>query len=164
MTTTSHFLPYLLAEAELTREIFGNISTGGKVVFYIMAAISMGIFVLGVVNRWRLWRIGKRGSIRFAPLPALRQFLSRAMTQRSLRKQNARKRGLATLAHALLFYGFVVLTIGTVLVAIEHYAHDLIPGYSSKSRSFCCYMLRVARVRAAHCSPMWGRCARTHKD
>lgn len=136
MTTTSHFLPYLLAEAELTREIFGNISTGGKVVFYIMAAISMGIFVLGVVNRWRLWRIGKRGSIRFAPLPALRQFLSRAMTQRSLRKQNARKRGLATLAHALLFYGFVVLTIGTVLVAIEHYAHDLIPGYSSKKPLF----------------------------
>lgn len=125
-----------LADAELSREIFGNISTAGKVLFYILAVASMGVFSFGVFQRWRLWRIGQRGSIGFSPLPAFKQFFKRAMTQRALRKQNARKRTAATVAHALLFYGFIVLTIGTTLVAIEHWAHDLLPGYSAREPLF----------------------------
>ncbi|XAL98322.1 heterodisulfide reductase-related iron-sulfur binding cluster [Phycisphaeraceae bacterium D3-23] len=126
----------LLAKSELSREIFGNISLGSKIAFYAFSVAAIVVFCYGIYRRWRMWRIGQRGHIRFAPVAAFKQFVQRALTQRALRKQNARKRSAATLAHALLFYGFIVLTIGTILVGIEHWAHDLLPGYSAREPLF----------------------------
>lgn len=110
----------VLAEGELTREIFGNIDAASKVVFYVLAALSIASFIYGVNRRVRLWQIGSYGSNRVRLGTAIVRFFSQIMTQRTVRG-----RGAASVAHLLLFSGFVVLTIGTTLVAIEHYSHDL---------------------------------------
>jgi Fe-S oxidoreductase/nitrate reductase gamma subunit len=109
-----------LADAELTREIFGNVDSVSKSVFYVLTALSIASFVYGIARHVRLWRVGRKTEARFQFVPTLRHFISRVLTQRTVRG-----RGAASVAHLLLFSGFVVLTIGTTLVAIEHYAHDL---------------------------------------
>jgi hypothetical protein len=47
------------APTELTREIFWNIPAGSKVAFYVLAAVSLGLFGWGLYRRVRLWRLGR---------------------------------------------------------------------------------------------------------
>jgi Fe-S oxidoreductase/nitrate reductase gamma subunit len=116
---------YLAVGPEVTREIFGNINGVAKGLFYVLAIAAMICFSWGVYRRFRLWRLGLRGSIKLSPLAMVRRFVSQILTQRTVRG-----RGNASVAHALMFYGLVVLTIGSILVGIEHYAHDLFGGSS----------------------------------
>ena len=44
---------------ELTREIYGNIGTVSKIVFYICAFASLAVFAWGIWRRRQLWRIGR---------------------------------------------------------------------------------------------------------
>ncbi|NRA95522.1 MAG: 4Fe-4S dicluster domain-containing protein [Planctomycetes bacterium] len=109
-----------LPQEELTREIFGNISPASKLVFYVLAVVSLAVCAYGVWQRVRLWKLGRANPARSGMATALLQFMARVVTQRTVRG-----RGVASLAHALLFFGFCLLALGSVLVAIEHYAHDL---------------------------------------
>ena len=104
----------------LTREIFGNISSDSKLAFYVLTALSLAIFCYGVRARWRLWKLGRKDAASVSVAASLRQFAARVLTQRAVRG-----RGGASRAHTLLFWGFCVLATGSGLIAIEHYAHDL---------------------------------------
>jgi Fe-S oxidoreductase/nitrate reductase gamma subunit len=105
----------------LSREVFGNISTIGKLVFYLSAALAVGVFAYGVYRRVRVWRRGKPAAQRVALREALGNLVRDVLGQYRFR---ARK--LATTAHRLLFGGFLILFIGTVLIAIEHLLNDLL--------------------------------------
>lgn len=121
MSSLSFFLlaPDPVPIEGLTREIFGNISPSGKAFFYGLSLVAMGIFAFGVWRRARQWRLGRpAGKIDWAA--GFRRLASQVLTQRVLLG-----RGLPSLAHVLLFTGFVVLFIGTVLVAVEHVLQDL---------------------------------------
>ena len=109
-----------VARDELTREIFGNISPTSKLLFYALAVVSLAVCSYGVWRRVRLWRLGRIDAQGAGKIATLRRFIARVVTQRTVRG-----RGVASLAHALLFFGFCLLALGSVLVAIEHYAHDL---------------------------------------
>ena len=113
----------LLAEASrpLTREIFGNVPRAAKTVFYVVAAIAVGLWIYGIVRRVRLWLKGTRKGARITPGVAIRRLVRDVLLQRRVWG-----RGLASVAHVLLFSGFVVLTIGTTLVCIEHVLADLL--------------------------------------
>ncbi|PYK67834.1 MAG: hypothetical protein DME45_09585 [Verrucomicrobia bacterium] len=104
-----HFL------AVLTREIFGNVSDTSKLWFWGLSALSTGVLAWGVARRVRRWRIGKPDteclSLR-AGLINLWQFV--------LLQRRVRGHGAAGAAHILLFGGFVVLSIGTGLIGVEH--------------------------------------------
>ncbi len=102
----------------LTREVFGNIDVVSRSLFYILAVASMACFAHGVGRRVRLWRLGRKTRDKVVWSTALTRFVTHVMSQRTLRRG---RRG-AGLAHFLLFSGFVVLLIGTILIAIEHYA------------------------------------------
>ncbi len=122
LANSSIVRPSLLTDAapQLTREVFGNIPFASKALFYILAALAVACFVYGVYRRIRVWRLGRSGE----PLN-LRQAVPRLLRD-ALLQRRVLGRGLATTAHLLLFSGFIVLLIGTTLIAIEHVLADLI--------------------------------------
>jgi len=99
----------------LTREVFGNISSTGKTAFYLVAAVALAVFALGVYRRVKVWRTGGASKTKIDWGAALRNWLRDALAQRRFRT-----RQLASLAHRMLFLGFVILFIGTLLIAVEH--------------------------------------------
>lgn len=104
----------------LTREIFGNIPGWAQGLFYVAAAAAVGLWAYGIVRRVRLWRRGRpSGPIDLAA--GCRRLFRDVLLQRRFRG-----RPFASLAHVLLFSGFVVLLIGTTLVGIEHLLADLL--------------------------------------
>ncbi len=115
-------VPEILAAAaptQLTREIFGNVPGWAQTLFYVLAAAAIAIWVYGVLRRVRLWKQGRRdGSGVNWPL-AVGRLMRDVLLQRRVCG-----RGAASLAHVLLFSGFVVLLIGTTLIAIEHLLAD----------------------------------------
>src|SRR5262245_51460715 len=105
----------------LTREIFGNIPGWAQVLFYIFAAIAVAAWVYGIFRRVQLWLKGKRDGERTPVSTAIRRLVRDVLMQRRVLG-----RGLASSAHVLLFSGFLVLLIGTTLIAIEHVLADLL--------------------------------------
>ena len=103
------------AEPELMREVFGNISPAAKAVFYVVATIAMGVFCFGLWRRVRLWRLGRPSGEKFSVGDAARQFVRDVFLQ-----HRVRGRGFASIAHRSLFWGFLVLLVGTILIAVEH--------------------------------------------
>ena len=111
-----------------TRETFGNISLPSQIAFYIVAALSMAVFVYGVWRRFRLWRKGQTADVltlfrgRVSEIlqrikPGIRRVLVDGLGQKRVRG-----RGLPSWAHGLMFAGFVMLFIGTTLLEINHLA------------------------------------------
>ena len=109
------------APPPLMREIFGNIPPWAQTAFYLLAALAVGVWVYGIVRRVRLWRQGCHDGGRIDLALALRRLLNDVLLQRRLRL----RRPQANVAHKLLFGGFMVLFVGTILVAIEHVLADL---------------------------------------
>ena len=106
----------------VTREIFGNVDAVSKGVFYALAVASIACFAYGVWRRVRCWRQGRPTDEKVDWLGAAKRCVSLVLSQRALRGT----RQSATLAHRMLFWGFGVLFIGTILVAIEHYGAALV--------------------------------------
>lgn len=107
LPTTTH--------GQLTREIFGNVPSGGRLVFYVLAAAACASFGYGVHRRARLWRLGRDLPSQNAWVAGLARLLREMFWLRA-----AAGRRLAGLAHRLLVIGFAVLAIGTILIAVEH--------------------------------------------
>lgn len=106
---------------ELTREIYGNIGTVAKIVFYLCAVASVAVFVWGIWRRRQLWRIGRDGGEKINWKASFGRLRSKVLSQRTVRRTK-RKAGKY---HAWLFYGFIVLFIGTCLIAVEEWGHLL---------------------------------------
>jgi Fe-S oxidoreductase/nitrate reductase gamma subunit len=109
------------AATPLGREIFGNVPGWGQVVFYLVAAVAMGLWVYGVARRVRVWRQGRRDGTRLDWQAAVGRLVRDVLLQRRMPG-----RGAASVAHILLFGGFFVLFLGTTLIAIEHLLADLL--------------------------------------
>jgi nitrate reductase gamma subunit len=114
-------MPPATASPQLTREIFGNIPHWGQVLFYVLATLAVAAFVYGIVRRVRLWRQGTPSKTKIDWATALRRLVRDVLLQRRLYG-----RGLASAAHVLLFSGFFVLLIATILIGIEHWSSDLL--------------------------------------
>ncbi|HLJ53463.1 MAG TPA: hypothetical protein VKT77_00405, partial [Chthonomonadaceae bacterium] len=99
-----------------TRTIFFHIGPAAQTVFYLLAAASLAICFYGFYRRWRLWRVGK-------PIHWKVDWRARigALIEQAFAHRRVVRRPLAGIMHVLIFYGFLVLFIGTVIVAIEHY-------------------------------------------
>lgn len=99
----------------LTREVFGNVSTRSKGLFYVFSLLSLAAFTWGTLRRARLWRLGAADT---RSIDA--RSVARNLWNYVLRQQRVRGRGAAGAAHRMLFGGFLVLLTGTVLIAVEH--------------------------------------------
>ncbi len=126
----------------LTREIMGNIGAFSQFLFYLLATAAIACFSYGLHRRTRLWRLGRQTDQPLNWRASITRFMTHVMTQRTLQ----RGRRAAGIAHRLFFYGFIVLLIGTILVAIEHYGALLMgrPAHQPlfhKGLYFACYEL-----------------------
>src|SRR5690349_4619877 len=117
------YMVVMFAEAThpLTREIFGNVPRAAQAVFYVLATMAVGLWLYGIMRRVRLWIKGARKGTPINPQLVVQRLMTDVLFQRRVWG-----RGMASLAHVLLFSGFVVLTIGTTLVCIEHVLADLL--------------------------------------
>ena len=128
---------------EITRPILWNIDPFTKVSMYVLAAIATGIFAYGVWRRIRVWRRGqpaKKSSAEQnsavasaepnAAIPTGKSPPPGVPTRSSpigriirhvVLQQRIGRIPWAWLSHVGLFYGFIVLFIGTVIVGLEHY-------------------------------------------
>src|SRR6266576_5380708 len=100
---------------DATREVFGNIAPWMQVVFFCMIAVSIGWPVWQVCTRARLWRKGQRGGFEHSWTVRIQRLIVYAVAQKRVHRKS-----LGALLHLLLFSGFVVLTIGTTLLAIAY--------------------------------------------
>ncbi len=98
-----------------TREVFGNIAPWMRVVFFIMIAASIAVLVWQVAARALLWRKGQKGGFERDW-----RVWSRRLGEYALAQKRVHRKSLGALLHLLLFSGFVVLTIGTTLLAIAY--------------------------------------------
>jgi Fe-S oxidoreductase/nitrate reductase gamma subunit len=98
------------------RVVFGNVPQALVAIFYMSSAVFLGAFAWFFAVRARNWARGatERRSGRW-----WRRFgeLMRGLSQRSVME-----RPDSGLMHAMIFYGFVVLFLGTVTLELDHIA------------------------------------------
>ncbi|MER3410572.1 MAG: Fe-S oxidoreductase [Thermoleophilia bacterium] len=99
-----------------TRETFAGLATWQIVLWYCLIGVSLAIFAYGVARLVAKYRRG-RGSFGHVDRPLAR--LGRAAWIVCTHAWIKRRDGLAGLAHALVFYGFLVLFAGTVILAFQ---------------------------------------------
>jgi Fe-S oxidoreductase/nitrate reductase gamma subunit len=100
---------------DATREVFGNVAPWMRVVFFGLMTVSVGWPIWQVWTRARLWRKGQKGGIEQSWSVRIQRLIIYALAQKRVHRKS-----LGALLHILLFSGFVVLTIGTTLLAIAY--------------------------------------------
>lgn len=101
---------------EITREIFQLFPTWLVVLFYVVSCSSVGVFVYGFYRRVTKYLQG-RPTNRFDNLGSRILTAARLVAQHSTIKKSDPYAGFA---HFLIFWGFIVLLIGTTIIAIDH--------------------------------------------
>jgi Fe-S oxidoreductase/nitrate reductase gamma subunit len=107
-------MPGMFFAAETAgREIFLNFGGGTKILFYLLATASIAIFTWGFYARIRKYRRGR-------PLARLDfgRFI-RALGDISSNRTIAKRNRVVGVAHFFALWGFVVLLIGTTIIAID---------------------------------------------
>jgi Fe-S oxidoreductase len=99
--------------SEATREVFWNI--GNVWLMYLMFAVSASVAAYGLYIRIARWRRG-REAVRFdRRAERMRLLLRHAVAQgRTVRE------GQSAIFHTFIYTGFIILTIATTVVLIEH--------------------------------------------
>lgn len=101
-----------VGEGVAGREVFLNQGNGAILAFYLLALMATLIFVTGFFFRAKKYARGRGRRIDWRRLgPAVAEIAS----QRTVAKRDR----LVGLAHFLVFWGFVVLTIATGIIAVD---------------------------------------------
>jgi Fe-S oxidoreductase len=100
-----------------TREIFRELTPTLQVSFYLLAAVFSAVFVYGFYRRVVKYRRGRSAEGRFTDLPAR---IARAFGTIGRNATIWHRDAYAGLSHTLIFWGFVVLFIGTCIVGLDH--------------------------------------------
>ena len=98
-----------------TRQVFGNIAPWMQLVFFAMILLSFGWLAWQLESRRRRWRKGRRPGFERDWHVWIQRLTVYALAQKRVHRKT-----LGALLHLLLFSGFLVLTIGTTLLAIAH--------------------------------------------
>lgn len=102
------------ASSEVSRETFGNIPFGLEMAFYLLAAIFVGLTAYFFSVRFVNWRRGKAED-RSGYLAERASEFSRGMLMQTLMRDRR-----AGVMHSLIFYGFMILFIGTITLEINN--------------------------------------------
>lgn len=108
-----HSVPLLLADEGVAgREVFLNIPSEGVVAFYLLTLLATLIFLSGFLFRARKYG---RGRGRRIDIRRIGPAVGEIMSQRTVAKRDR----AVGLAHFGVFWGFMVLTIATAIIAID---------------------------------------------
>ncbi len=97
----------------VTREIYWNVEYA-RFLIYPLFLVMLGAFAYGVYGRYHLWHLGYRENRTDATWKRLLPALWRVISQLDLLRSP-----FPGIAHLLLFWGFVLLTIGTLLILVQ---------------------------------------------
>ncbi len=103
----------ILAVETTGREVFLGFDTAGKLIFYVLSTIAIALFLWGFYQRIRKYRRGR---------PAARLDFGRfvrALGDIASNRTIAKRNRLVGVAHFFVLWGFVVLLIGTTIIAID---------------------------------------------
>ena len=105
------------------RELFWKI--GDVWVFYVIAALAVGLLLIGVAAHVLVWLKSAPGNrIAFS-----RQAVEQTILDTFLGRGAFKGDLSAGLMHLFIFWGFVILFIGTSLLAIHEYVHPYLTGW-----------------------------------
>jgi Fe-S oxidoreductase len=104
-----------LLGAEETRDTFAGLETWQIVFWYCLIAISVAIFLYGVARLALKYRHGRASVPIGSPVERATRTAKVVATHAWIRRRDP----LSGLAHLLVFYGFVVLFIGTGILAFQ---------------------------------------------
>ncbi|MFQ5639373.1 MAG: heterodisulfide reductase-related iron-sulfur binding cluster [bacterium] len=105
-----------MPETVPTREIFRNFSFLMQLVFYLVSFSAMGVFFYGFYLRIKKYRRGK-------PAHRFNNLSKRFLKATKIMAENStiwKRDAYAGFAHTLIFWGFAILFVGTVIVALDH--------------------------------------------
>ncbi|MBN1929301.1 MAG: (Fe-S)-binding protein [Chlorobiaceae bacterium] len=137
---------------EATREIYWNIGHGTVALMYLLALAAVAVMVRGFGERRSLWLKGRPLDRFDRPSQRLMRFAADTFSQRKVLKE--RQGGLP---HAILFWGFLLLFIGTVLVMLQ--ADLLTPLFNFSLLSGDFYRLYALALDLAGLAAMLGLAA-----
>lgn len=99
----------------VTREVFLRFSLAEKIIFYVLSILSLGIFGYAFWTQAKRWMQGREVLFAWDRIPErLLRVIKQVIAQAKLLRESYRGLG-----HLLVFWGFVVLFIGTVILTIE---------------------------------------------
>jgi Fe-S oxidoreductase len=98
-----------------TRETFAGLGTTERVLWYTLVALSVAVFAWGLFRQWQKWSQGRGRTRVDRPLRGALRALRIVFTHTWI----ARRATLSGLAHLGVFYGFLVLLIGTTILAVQ---------------------------------------------
>ncbi len=96
------------------RDTFWNVPVWAQLTLYAGAAVAVGIFFFGLWQHVRLWRRGTAES-RFDRIPERLWFL----VKQALGQARILSQAYPGVMHAIMFWGFLALFMGTVLATID---------------------------------------------
>jgi len=99
-----------------TRDIFRNFPLFLEIIFYLVAFASIAVFLYGFYRRYKKYRQG-RDAERFNHIMARFTKAAAIMAKNSTVFKRDKFAGFA---HLLIFWGFIILLIGTAIVALDH--------------------------------------------
>jgi Fe-S oxidoreductase len=102
-----------MPQAEATREVLWNISHVW--VMYVLFAASLAIAGHSLYRRIAVWRRGLPADRFDRPLERMAMLLTHALGQRRTLRDR-----YAAFFHGFLFYGFIILTVATTVVMLDH--------------------------------------------
>ncbi|MCP3974642.1 MAG: 4Fe-4S dicluster domain-containing protein [bacterium] len=103
----------LAAGATEGREVFEGFGTAPIVVFYLLTLVTIAIFTYGFWRRFAKYRTGRAAGR--LNLNNMKRVVVDLSSQRTIGKRDPYIR----VAHFLVFWGFIVLLIGTTIIAID---------------------------------------------
>ncbi|KPL03697.1 MAG: hypothetical protein AMJ73_05675 [candidate division Zixibacteria bacterium SM1_73] len=98
----------------MTREIFWNVGSGVRIPVYLLGLIVVIILIYGFIKHVRLWRIGKAENRIDKPFKRILSFLLFGLGHKRILKEP-----YPGIMHLFLFWGFLALFIGTVLIFFQ---------------------------------------------
>src|ERR1700684_127375 len=110
-----------------SRAVFWHFTTWLRVVWYVLEVMSVCVFAWGIYGRVAKWRSGQGGySLPWREVP--RRLIGGVRVVGSQRTV-ARRDRVAGVAHGAIFYGFVTLFVGTVMLGVDTEFTDPVVGW-----------------------------------
>ncbi|MEF2548034.1 (Fe-S)-binding protein [Aurantimonas sp. E1-2-R+4] len=101
---------------DVTRILFQDFPVWMTLVFYVAAVVAIAAFVYGVYVQVRKYRRGVRSGAWSPFWPRFARMVETVLSHRTI-KRRARRAGSA---HALIFFGFALLFIGTSIITLDY--------------------------------------------
>ena len=103
--------------ATATRQLHWEVPSSLVVLMYASMAVALLVFAYGVWRRLRVWRLGRRAVVWDRPGVRLRRMLAAIGHATLFRKR------VPGLMHALVFSGFLILFLATVVIFVDSDLH-----------------------------------------